>query len=316
MTAETLELNLMIEGQEGLNWERWQRLARAAEDGGFAGLYRSDHLTGLFGDSTRPSLETWASLPYLATATRRIRFGPIVSPMTFYQPAILAKRAAAIDQLAGGRFDLGIGAGWNEMEHRMFGIPFPPLRERMDRFEAGARAIRALWRGAPVTLEQPYTPLVDAQSFPLPAGGRLVVGGRGERRTMRVAAELADEWNVTRVTYDEYPRKLEVLAGHCRAFGRDPAAIRRSLMAPIVIGRTRAEVAARLARGREWFPRVPESEAEWRAQSFLFGSVDEVVRDLRRWQGLGVQAIMLQCLDVDDLAAVELIAREVIPAVV
>jgi len=315
MTAKTLELNVMIEGQEGLNWERWQRLARAVEDGGFAGLYRSDHLTGLFGDSTRPSLETWASLPYLATATRRIRFGPIVSPMTFYQPAILAKRAAAIDQLAGGRFDLGIGAGWNEMEHRMFGIPFPPLRERMDRFEAGARAIRALWRGTPVTLEQPYTPLVDAQSFPLPAGGRLVVGGRGERRTMRVAAELADEWNVTRVTYDEYPRKLEVLAGHCRAFGRDPAAIRLSLMAPIVIGRTRAEVAARLARGREWFPRVPESEAEWRAQSFLFGSVDEVVRDLRRWQGLGVQAVMLQCLDVDDLAAVELIAREVIPAV-
>jgi alkanesulfonate monooxygenase SsuD/methylene tetrahydromethanopterin reductase-like flavin-dependent oxidoreductase (luciferase family) len=315
MTAKTLELNVMIEGQEGLNWERWQRLARAAEDGGFAGLYRSDHLTGLFGDSTRPSLETWASLPYLATATTRIRFGPIVSPMTFYQPAILAKRAAAIDQLAGGRFDLGIGAGWNEMEHRMFGIPFPPLRERMDRFEAGARAIRALWRGTPVTLEQPYTPLVDAQSFPLPAGGRLVVGGRGERRTMRVAAELADEWNVTRVTYDEYPRKLEVLAGHCRAVGRDPAAIRLSLMAPIVIGRTRAEVAARLARGREWFPRVPESEAEWRAQSFLFGSVDEVVRDLRRWHGLGVQAVMLQCLDVDDLAAIELIAREVIPAV-
>ena len=284
MTATKLELNVMIEGQEGLNWERWQRLARAAEDGGFAGLYRSDHLTGLFGDSTRPSLETWASLPYLATATRRIRFGPIVSPMTFYQPAILAKRAAAIDQLAGGRFDLGIGAGWNEMEHRMFGIPFPPLRERMDRFEAGARAIHALWRGTPVTLEQPYTPLVDAQSFPLPAD-------------------------------DEYPRKLEVLAGHCRAVGRDPVEIRLSLMAPIVIGRTRAEVAARLARGREWFPRVPESEAEWRAQSFLFGSVDEVVRDLRRWQGLGVQAVMFQCLDIDDLVALELIAREVIPAV-
>ena len=137
MSPKGLELNVMIEGQEGLTWERWQRLARAAEDGGFAGLYRSDHLTGLFGDSTRPSLETWASLPWLATATRRIRFGPIVSPLTFYQPALLAKRAAAIDQLAGGRFDLGIGAGWNEMEHRMFGIPFPPLRERMDRLEAG-----------------------------------------------------------------------------------------------------------------------------------------------------------------------------------
>ena len=97
--------------------------------------------------------------------------------------------------------------------------------------------------------------------------------------------------------------------------GRDPASIRLSLMAPIVIGRTRAEVAARLARGREWFPRVPDSEAEWRAQSFLYGSVDEVVRDLRRWHALGVQRVMLQCLDLDDLAAIELVAREVIPAV-
>ena len=226
MTRKGLELNVMIEGQEGLTWERWQRLARAAEDGGFGGLYRSDHLTGLFGDPTRPSLETWASLPWVATATKRIRFGPIVSPLTFYQPALLAKQAAAIDQLSGGRFDLGIGAGWNEMEHRMFGIPFPPLRERMDRLECGARAIRQLWRGTPVTLDQPYAPLVEAQSFPLPTGVRLIVGGRGERRTMRVAAELADEWNVTRVTFDEYPRKLDVLAGHCRAVGRDPATIR------------------------------------------------------------------------------------------
>jgi alkanesulfonate monooxygenase SsuD/methylene tetrahydromethanopterin reductase-like flavin-dependent oxidoreductase (luciferase family) len=235
--------------------------------------------------------------------------------MTFYQPAILAKRAAAIDELAGGRLDLGIGAGWNEMEHQMFGIPFPPLRERMDRFECGARVIRALWRGAPVTLDQPHYPLVEAQSFPLPAGGGLIVGGRGERRTMRVAAELADEWNVTRVTFDDYPRKLDILAGHCRAVGRDPASIRLSLMVPVVIGRTRAEVAQRLARGREWFPRVPDSEAEWRAQSFLFGSVDEVVRDLRRWHALGIQRVMLQCLDADDLAAIELVAREVIPAV-
>jgi alkanesulfonate monooxygenase SsuD/methylene tetrahydromethanopterin reductase-like flavin-dependent oxidoreductase (luciferase family) len=313
--SQGLELNVMIEGQEGLTWERWRRVARVAEDGGFGGLYRSDHLTGLFGDPTRPSLETWASLAWLATGTHRIRFGPVVCPLTFYHPAMLAKQAAAVDTLAGGRLDLGIGAGWNEMEHRMFGIPFPPLRERMDRLECGARAIRALWRGSPVTLEQAYAPLHEAQSFPLPAGVRLMVGGRGERRTMRVAAEHADEWNVTRVTFDEYPAKLDVLARHCRAAGRDPAAIRRSLMVPIVIGRSRAEVASRLARGRTWFPRVPEHEAEWRAQSFLIGSVEEVVRDLRRWQSLGVQRVMLQCLDIDDLAALELVAREVIPAV-
>jgi alkanesulfonate monooxygenase SsuD/methylene tetrahydromethanopterin reductase-like flavin-dependent oxidoreductase (luciferase family) len=314
MTALRLDVAVMIEGQEGLTWERWQRLARAAEDGGFAGLYRSDHLTGLFGDATRASLETWASLAWLATATRRIRFGPIVCPMTFYQPALLAKRAAAIDQLAGGRLDLGVGAGWNEMEHRMFGVPFPPLRERMDRLECGARVIRALWGGGPVTLEQPYYPLHAAESRPRPVGARLVVGGRGERRTMRVAAELGDEWNVTRVTLDDYPRKLDVLAAHGAAVGRDPASIRRSVMVPIVVGRTRAEVAARLARGRACFPRVPETEAEWRAQSFLFGSPDEVVRDLGRWRALGVTRVMLQCLDMDDLDALEVVARDVLPA--
>jgi len=127
-----MRVGVMIEGQEGLTWERWLRLVQAAEDMGYESLCRSDHLTGLWGESRRPSLETWTSLTMLAMRTRRIRFGPIVSPLTFYQPALLAKRAAAIDELAGGRFDLGIGAGWNEMEHRMFGIPFPPLRERMD----------------------------------------------------------------------------------------------------------------------------------------------------------------------------------------
>jgi alkanesulfonate monooxygenase SsuD/methylene tetrahydromethanopterin reductase-like flavin-dependent oxidoreductase (luciferase family) len=314
VTPRPLALTVMIEGQEGLTWARWRRLAHAAEELGFAGLHRSDHLTGLFGDATRPCLETWASLAWLATATRRIRFGPIVCPTTFYQPALLAKRAAAIDELAGGRLDLGVGAGWNEMEHRMFGVPFPPLRERMDRFECSVRAIRALWRGGPVTLEQPYHPLAQAQSYPLPVGAALVVGGRGERRTMRVAAELADEWNVTRVTFEDYPRKLDVLAAHCRAAGRDPASIRLSVMVPIVVGRTRAEVGARLARGRTWFPRVPETEAEWRAQSFLFGSPEEVVRDLLRWRALGVDRVMLQCLDPDDLDALELIAREVLPA--
>lgn len=309
-----LALNVMIEGQEGLTWERWMRLARAAEDGGFAGLYRSDHLTGLFGDPTRPSLETWASLAWMASSTRRLRFGPIVCPLTFYHPAILAKRWAAIDQLAGGRLDLGVGAGWNEMEHRMFGIPFPPLKERMDRFECGTRLIHALRSGRPVTLDQPYSPLVEAQSHPVPAGGALIVGGRGERRTMRIAAELADEWNVTRVTFDDFPRKLEVLAGHCRTAGRDPRAIRVSLMVPFIIGRTRTEVAARLRRARECFARLPESEAEWRAQSFLFGSPEDVVRALARWRGLGVHRVMLQCPDMDDMPALELIAREVIPA--
>ena len=120
-----MRVAIMIEGQEGLTWERWFRLARAAEDLGYDALCRSDHLTGLSGEPKRPSLETWVSLAWLASHTQRIRFGPMVSPMTFYHPALLAKMATAIDVLSGGRLDLGIGAGWNEYEHAMFGDPVP-----------------------------------------------------------------------------------------------------------------------------------------------------------------------------------------------
>ena len=307
-----IQLAVMIEGQEGLTWERWQALARTVEDAGYAGLFRSDHLTGLFGDPTRPSLDTWASLTWLAGHTERIRFGPLVCPLTFYHPALLAKRAAAVAELSGGRLDLGIGAGWHEGEHAMFGIPFPSLRERMDRLECGARAIRALWRGKPVTLEQPHAPLREAQSFPVPPGGAvpLIVGGRGERRTLRVVAEHADEWNLTRVTVEEYAAKCRVLEEHCRAVGRDPAAIRRSLMVPIIAGRMPAEVAARLGRARATFPRLPEDAAGWRSAGFLYGGIEEIRREVARWEAAGIHRLMLQVLDMTDLDMIRFIGQE------
>jgi F420-dependent oxidoreductase-like protein len=312
----TPSVGIMIEGQEGLTWERWQRLARTVEDAGYDALFRSDHLTGLFGDPTRPSLDTWASLTWLATGTSRIRFGPLVCPLTFYHPALLAKRATAVDQLAGGRLDLGVGAGWHEGEHRMYGVPFPSVKERLDRLECGVRVIRALGEGRPVTLTQPYYPLVAAESYPLPARGRLplVIGGRGEKRTLRIVAEHADEWNTTRVTFEEYTAKRAVLEQHCRALGRDPATIRRSLMVPIIVGRSPAETGARLARARALFPRLPEDAAGWRGAGFLYGAPGDVARDLARWGELGIQRVMLQMIDQEDLAAIELIGREVLPA--
>ena len=307
-----LELAIMIEAQEGLTWERLRRLAATVEGAGYAGLFRSDHLTGLFGEATRPSLDCWASLTWLAANTRRLRFGPLVCPLTFYHPALLAKRAAAVSELSGGRLDLGIGAGWHEGEHAMFGIPFPPVKERLDRLACGARLIRALWRGRPATLEQPFYPLREAQSFPVPAAGGvpLIIGGRGEKRTLRIVAESADEWNITRVTVDEYAAKARMLAEHCQAAGRDPATIRRSLMVPVITGRTPAEVTARLERARTIFPRVPADAAGWRAAGFLFGLIDEVRQDLARWEATGISRAMLQMLDMDDLAAIELIGRE------
>lgn len=312
-----MRVGIMIEGQEGLTWERWWRLAQAAEDLGYESLCRSDHLTGLGGESKRPSLETWVSLTALATRTRRIRFGPMVSPLTFYHPAILAKMAAAIDNLAGGRFDLGIGAGWNEHEHTMYGVPFPPLKERLDRLECGARVIRALEAPEPITLDQPYYPLRKAESYPRPPRGRIrvVIGGRGEKRTLRIVAELADEWNVTCLDVEGYRAKRQVLAEHCRAVKRDPDTIARSLMVPLALGRDAAEVARRVANARAVFPALPDGEAAWRAAGFLAGTPTQVVEDLQRWDGVGMQRVLLQMLDQEDIGALELFARDVLPKV-
>jgi len=311
-----MRVGIMIEGQEGLTWDRWFRLGQAAEELGYESLCRSDHLTGLSGQSRRPSLETWTSLTALATRTRRIRFGPLVSPLTFYHPALLAKMAAAVDELSGGRFDLGIGAGWNEYEHAMFGLPFASLKERLDRLECGARLIRSLGAGQPVTLEQKYYPLRKAESHPLPPHGRLrfVVGGRGERRTLRIVAEFADEWNVTRVDVDGFRHRRQVLAEHCRAFGRDPETITRSLMVPLAVGCDSADVAQRIVAARAIFPAMPEDERAWRAAGFLAGSPETIVADLTRWAEAGIERVLLQMLDQEDIAALELFARTVMPS--
>jgi F420-dependent oxidoreductase-like protein len=308
-----MKVGIMIEGQEGLTWERWFRLAQAAEDLGYESLCRSDHLTGLGGESKRPSLETWTSLTALATRTKRIRFGPMVSPLTFYHPALLAKMAAAVDTLSGGRLDLGLGAGWNEHEHRMFGVPFLTLKERLDRLEAGARLIRSLEKGQPVTLKQSHFPLEKAESFPLPSHARyrIVIGGRGEKRTLKIVAEFADEWNVTRVDISGFVQKRSVLAEHCRAFGRDPEVIARSLMVPCAIGRDSVEVAKRIAGMRAIFPALPADEAAWHAVSFLAGSPERIVADLKAWKHAGLQRVLLQSLDQEDLPGLELFAREV-----
>jgi alkanesulfonate monooxygenase SsuD/methylene tetrahydromethanopterin reductase-like flavin-dependent oxidoreductase (luciferase family) len=312
-----MRIGIMIEGQEGLTWKRWLDLIRAAEDLGYDSLCRSDHVTGVTGQSRRPSLETWTSLTVLATRTNRIRFGPMVSPMTFHHPALLAKMAVALDTLSLGRLDLGIGAGWNEHEHAMFGIRMPPLKERLDRLECAARCIRALGAGRPVTLDQPYYPLRKAESYPLPTHGRLrlVVGGRGEKRTLRIAAEFADEWNATRVDRAGFIHKRRVLADHCRAFKRDPETITRSLMVPLAIGRDRDEVAGRIAAARAIFPALPEHEAAWRAASFLVGAAGDIVAALREWEQAGVQRVLLQMLDQTDIAALEMFARTVLPNV-
>ena len=307
----------MIEGQEGLTWDRWFRVAEQVERLGLDSLWRSDHFFSVMGRPERPSLEAWTSLTALAEQSRRIRFGPLVSPMTFRHPALLARMAAAVDLLSDGRLILGVGAGWNEDEHAAFGIPLPPLRERMDRLEEGIGVIRALWAGGPVTRDGRYYPLRGAALVPRPAqspGPPILIGGDGEVRLLRIVAQHADEWNSHARGVEAYRAKRSKLEEHCRAVGRDPDAITRSVMTGVLIARDPAGVAERARWLASFLPSVAplpldRVAAQMRERGWLVGTPEAVALQLREWERAGVQRVMLQYFDLEDLGGLALLAE-------
>ncbi len=324
-----MRLGLMVEGQEDVTWERWLRIVDLAEALGFDSLWRSDHLFSVVGAAERASLALWPSLTAVALRTRRIRFGQLVSPVTFRHPVELAQHAVALDHLSGGRYVLGIGAGWFEREHRAFGFPLPETRERMARFEEALHVIRLLWSGEPVRYEGRYFRLEDAVLRPRPLrpeGIPIMIGGGGERRTLRLVAEFASEWNPGFTDPDSFRRKDERLREYCLSLGRDPGSIRRTLMAGYVIGRNEEELRRRAMRLQDYltgeqplyFTRrygPDEFLTELRKRWWFVGRPAEIVEQLRAWEALGVELVMMQTLDLDDTDQIELLAREVLPHV-
>lgn len=317
-----MQLGVMIEGQEDLNWELWRRIIRATEDLGYESLWRSDHFFSLSGPRTRDALETFISFVLVAEESSRIRFGPLVSSMTFRHPSLLARMAAQIDLLSGGRFVLGMGAGWNVAEHEAFGLPFPSIRERMDRLEESIQVVQALWGDAPASFDGRYYQLREATCFPKPAQRPLpvLVGGSGERRTLRIVARFADEWNGVGLDVEGYRRKRAVLEQHCADVGRDPATIRHSQMAAFVIGRDAAEQRAHLAQVAEKIPSLQRREpdvvlAGMRERGWLVGTPGEIVEQIGQREEAGLSRIMLQHHANADFDTLELIARDVLPQV-
>lgn len=300
------EIALMIEGQNGLNWPRWQQLARLAEELGFVGLFRSDHFT-----NARPpdkdSLSLWPSLTYLATHTRRLVFGPLVTPLSFRHPVHTARLARDVDDLAGGRLVLGLGAGWQEREHRMFGFPLGSLRERFDRLAEGLEVITRLLRDPePVTFHGRYFHLEEAVLLPRPArpgGPPVLVGGNGPRRTLPLVARYADEWNAVFVTAERFAELNTRLDDLLRAHGRPPQAVRRSLMTGLVFAPTSAELEAKLA-GR--------AAEELRRRGVIVGTPEAVRDQIATLAQAGVQRLMLQWLDLDDEAGLRALAEAVL----
>lgn len=317
-----MDLGVMIEGQEGLTWDRWRRIMRATEDLGFESLWRSDHFFSLSGPHDRPALETFLSFILVATETSRIRFGPLVSSATFRHPSLVARMAAQIDVLSGGRFILGMGAGWNVPEHEAFGIPFPAVRERMDRLEESIRVVRALWADGSANVEGRYYSLKDAlcEPKPLQRPMPLLIGGSGEKRTLKLVAQYADEWNGVGLTVESYLAKRAVLEQHCATVGRDPSTIRHSQMTGFIIGKTDADQRAHLARIVETLPALGRNDPGeviqgMKGRGWLVGTPDEVVQEIGRRQEAGLSRMMLQHQAQEDFATLELIASDVLPQV-
>ena len=295
----------MIEGQEGLNWERWKRLCHDVEALGFESLRRSEHLISLMGDDQRDCIDCWTSLALAAEWTEKITFGPMVSPMTFHHPAVLARKAAAVDVLSNGRLVLGVGAGWNQREHEMFGVPFYTVKERMDLLEQGIARMRDTWK---ISNPKP------AQN-PMP----LLMGGRGEKRALPMIAREAAEWNLSHIDAAEYQQKRTVLEECCRAIGRDPSTIRHSVMSTYIIGRDRSDLRERAAKMRDFLPSlhaldIDEAMAAIRKRG-LVGTPEEMVEQIRSYAALGADLFMLQHFLLDDQDALRLLASDVMPAV-
>jgi F420-dependent oxidoreductase-like protein len=302
-----IEVAVMIEGQEGLNWPRWKRLVRTVEEAGFAGLYRSDHFTGSEGP-LQDALELWTSLTWLAENTERIEFGPLVTPVSFRHPVITAWQAAAVDSLAGGRLRLGLGAGWQEREHETFGFDLLDTGRRFARFEEGLQVVTRLLHGEePAAFEGEFYRLRGALVKPRPSRRvPLVIGGNGERRTLPLAARYADEWNAVFLRPERFAELSLRLDELLVEAGRSPEEVRRTLMTQVVFGRTAAEV-EEVAGGR---PRESLEE-----HGILVGTADEVSDRLGALAEAGVQRVMLQWLQMDDLDRLEALADSVLPRV-
>jgi F420-dependent oxidoreductase-like protein len=311
-----MRLNLMIEGQEGVTWEQWVALAGACEATGFEGLFRSDHYASISPFRERGSLDAWATLTALGAVTSRIRLGTLVSPATFRHPSVLAKCATTADHVSGGRVELGMGAGWYHDDHTRYGFEFPDTATRMSMLAEQLEIVHRQWSEESFSFEGKHYRLEDCHAEPKPVQRPhppIIMGGAAGPKSARLAAQWADEYNTTGASPEECARRRAVVAEAWEAAGRDPAALRFSLMTGCVVGEDRADAVRRAGRVAERRGRsaddgeglLRESAGEWVA-----GTVDEARAHLRELGEAGVDRVMLQHLAHDDVEMVELIGRE------
>jgi F420-dependent oxidoreductase-like protein len=301
----------MIEGQEGVSWDQWLAIAAAAEEAGIEALFRSDHYLSLEAPRERASLDAWTTLAGLAAVTSRIRLGTLVSPATFRHPSVLAKAAATVDHISCGRVELGLGAGWMELEHRAYGFDFPPTPERVARFAEQLEIVHRSWTEDATTFRGRFYTLEDCPGLPRPVQRPrppIIVGGSAYPGTARPAARFADEYNTFGASPEEATRRRRRLDQACEAEGRDPATLPLSVMASFLIGHDEGDL-------REHARRLGgEGVLERFRTNGVAGTPADVVARLHEYEEAGVTRVMLQHLIHDDVGAVDLIGRDVLPA--
>jgi alkanesulfonate monooxygenase SsuD/methylene tetrahydromethanopterin reductase-like flavin-dependent oxidoreductase (luciferase family) len=313
-----MEVCLMIEGQEDVTWEDWLALAGACEEHGVGTMFRSDHYLSVDDRRERGSLDAWGTIVALGAATEKLRLGTMVSPATFRHPSVLAKLAVTADHVSGGRVEVGIGAGWWEREHELYGFELPPIGPRMDALEEQMQIVRGHWEEGPFSFdgERYSVRELDARPKPVQRPLPLILGAKGRPRSLRLAARYADEYNTVMSTPAEIADLRERLDEACEEEGRDPATLPLSMMTGWLVGADRAEVVDRAARLSEWKGGDGDGKAliAGLRESTILGTAEEAIEQLRALQAAGLTRIMGQHLLHRDLDAVALMGREIAPA--
>ncbi|HQV57851.1 MAG TPA: LLM class F420-dependent oxidoreductase [Ilumatobacteraceae bacterium] len=300
------DLRIFTEPQQGATYDDQLAVARAAERLGFGAFFRSDHYLAMSGDGMPGPTDAWITLAGLARDTTTIRLGTLVSSATFRFPGPLAISVAEVDQMAGGRVELGLGAGWFEHEHQAYAIPFPPLGERFDRLEEQLEVVTGLWAtpvGGRFNHDGPHYPVIDSPALPKPLqqpGPPIIIGGGGAKRTPALAARFADEFNTPFVSIDRFSEQCQRVRAACEEIDRDPDELVYSAALVACVGEDEDEVTRRAAS-------IGRQPAELRTNG-VAGTVDEARATLSRWHEAGAQRVYLQILTMSDLEHLDLLA--------
>ncbi len=309
----------MIEGQEDVGWEDWLALAAACEEHGVETMFRSDHYLSVDDRRERGSLDAWGTIAALGAVTEKLRLGTMVSPATFRHPAVLAKAAVTADHVSDGRVEVGIGAGWWEVEHDLYGFDLPPMGPRLDALEEQMQIVKGHWGEGPFSFEGEHYRAHELDALPKPVQQPLplILGGRGGPRSLRLAARYADEYNLVMATAEEVAEARRGLDEACEAEGRDPTSLPLSMMTRWLVGADRDELRDRASRLARWKGQGDDGEAliAGLEESAILGTVGEAIEQLRELEAAGLTRIMGQHLLHRDLDAVALMGREVAPRV-